>query len=247
LRSAASKGFFAWFRRQKADVLCVQELKASEQQLAAREFGVRGFRCSIHAAQRPGYSGVAIYSRREPSNVLRGFGDAEFDAEGRYLEAHFGSLVVVSTYFPSGSAGPARQAAKFRFLAAFEQRLAALRAAQVPYLFCGDFNIAHKPIDLKNWRANQDYPGFTPEERAWMDALLGAHGYVDAFRVIDQRPDQYTWWSSRGRAREKNVGWRIDYQIVSPALSAAVRRVAVYRRNRFSDHAPLTIDYDWEL
>lgn len=247
LRSAASKGFFAWFRRQKADVLCLQELKANEEQLAAAAFTVRGFSRLIHAAQRPGYSGVAIYSRTEPHDVVRGIGDPEFDAEGRYLEAHFGSLVVVSTYFPSGSAGPARQAAKFRFLAAFERRLAALRAAHIPYVFCGDFNIAHKPIDLKNWRANQKYPGFTPEERAWMDELFGAHGYVDAFRVVNQEPDQYTWWSNRGRAWDKNVGWRIDYQVVSPQLSAAVRRVAVYKRNRFSDHAPLTIDYDWEL
>ena len=245
LRSAARKGFFGWFKRQKADVLCVQELKAQAEQLADPSFSVHGFHRVMFPARRPGYSGVAIYARAEPRNVVLGLGVEEFDTEGRYLEAHFGSLVVVSTYFPSGSAGSARQAAKFRFLAAFDRRLAALREHHVPYVFCGDFNIAHKEVDLKNWRANRNYPGFTPEERAWMDTLLGPHGYVDAFRVLNGNGDEYTWWSNRGRAWEKNVGWRIDYQVVSPALKAAVRRVAVYRRNRFSDHAPLTIDYDW--
>ena len=247
LRSAARKGFFRWFARQKADVLCVQELKAQETQLADPVFNLRGFHRVLFSARRPGYSGVAIYARTEPRAVVAGLGVEEFDCEGRYLEAHFGSLVAVSTYFPSGSAGPARQAAKFRFLAAFEQRLAALQSRRVPYIFCGDFNIAHREIDLKNWRANRDYPGFTPAERAWMDTLFGAHGYIDAFRVVNQEPDQYTWWSNRGRAWEKNVGWRIDYQVVSPELSPAVRRVAIYKRNRFSDHAPLTIDYDWPL
>lgn len=247
LRSAARKGFFRWFARQKADVLCVQEIKAREEQLTDRALMVRGFQRHIFPAHRAGYSGVAIYSRVAPRKLVPGLGVEEFDAEGRYLEAHFDSLVVVSTYFPSGSSGPARQEAKFRFLAAFERRLTELARHGVPYVFCGDFNIAHREIDLKNWRANRNYPGFTPEERAWMDLLLGQYGFVDAFRVVNQEPDQYTWWSNRGRAWEKNVGWRIDYQVVSPALAAAVRRVAVYKRNRFSDHAPLTIDYDWEL
>ena len=247
LRSAARKGFFAWFARQKADVLCVQELKAQAKQLTDPVLSVRGFQRLIFPARRPGYSGVGIYARVAPHKVVAGLDVAEFDDEGRYLEAHFDSLVVVSTYFPSGSAGPARQEAKFRFLAAFEQRLAMLKARRVPYVFCGDFNIAHKQIDLKNWRALQNYPGFTPPERAWMDALFGEHGYFDAFRVINQQPDQYTWWSNRGRAWEKNVGWRIDYQVVSPELASTVRRVAVYKRNRFSDHAPLIIDYDWAL
>jgi exodeoxyribonuclease III len=247
LRSAARKGFFRWFRRQNADVLCVQAIKAQEEQLTDRALMCRGFQRHIFPAHRPGYSGVAIYSRVAPRAVVPGIGVDEFDAEGRYLEAHFNSLVVVSTYFPSGSSGPARQEAKFRFLAAFERRLLELARHGVPYVFCGDFNIAHRQIDLKNWRANQKYPGFTPEERAWMDLLLGQHGFVDAFRVVNREPEQYTWWSNRGRAWEKNVGWRIDYQVVSPALAGAVRRVAVYKRNRFSDHAPLTIDYDWEL
>jgi exodeoxyribonuclease III len=247
LRSAARKGFFRWFARQRADVLCVQELKAHEEQLADRAFHSRGFHRVLHPAQRPGYSGVAIYSRAEPHEVVRAIGATEFDAEGRYLEARFGSVAVVSAYFPSGSSSPARQEAKFRFLAAFDKRLEALERSGVPFVFCGDFNMAHRNIDLKNWRANQDYPGFTPPERAWLDSLFTGRGYVDAFRAVNQEPHQYTWWSNRGRAFENNTGWRIDYQVVSPALKAAVQGAGIYKRRRFSDHAPLTIDYDWHL
>ncbi len=247
LRSAARKGFFHWFSRQRADVLCVQELKAQPHQLEDKVFAARGFHRLLVAAQRPGYSGVAIYSRREPLDVVTGLGVTEFDAEGRYLEAHFDSIAVVSAYFPSGSAGPARQAAKFRFLEAFDRRLAALERHRVPFIFCGDFNMAHKNIDLRNWRANRDYPGFTPPERAWLDTLFDGRGFVDAFRAVNAGEGQYTWWSNRGRAWDKNVGWRIDYQVVSPALREVVRAAAIYKRRRFSDHAPLTIDYDWHL
>jgi exodeoxyribonuclease-3 len=245
LRSAARKGFFRWFARQRADVLCVQELKALPHQLEDRVFAANGFHRVLHSAQRPGYSGVAIYCRTEPREVVRSIGEPEFDAEGRYLEVHLDHVAVVSAYFPSGSSSPARQEAKFRFLAAFDRRLEALRRHHVPFVFCGDFNMAHREIDLKNWRANWDYPGFTLPERAWLDTLFDGRGFVDAFRAVNQEPDQYTWWSNRGRAWEKNVGWRIDYQVVSPALRETVRRVAIYRERRFSDHAPLTVDYEW--
>ena len=246
LRSAARKGFFSWFARQRADVLCVQELKARDEQIAAQEFHARGYtRVCVHA-EKAGYSGVAIYSRVEPVEVVRGIGDAEFDREGRYVEARFSGAAVVSAYFPSGSSGPARQEAKFRFLSAFDRRLAELAALRLPFVFCGDFNMAHRPIDLKNWRALQDYPGFTPPERAWLDSLF-TRGFVDAFRAVNQEPHQYTWWSNRGQAWANNTGWRIDYQVVSAALGAAVRNAAIYKRRRFSDHAPLTIDYDWTL
>ena len=247
LRSAARKGFFGWFARQHADVLCVQEIRADEDDLDDRLYRARGFHRLVHGARRRGYSGVAIYSRREPTAVVREIGAEEFDAEGRYLEAQFGSVAIVSAYFPSGSAGPARQEAKFRFLAAFDRRLEALRGEHLPYIFCGDFNMAHREIDLTNWRRLQDYPGFTPPERAWLDGLFGARGFVDAFRAVNQEPGQYTWWSNRGRAWAKNVGWRIDYQVASPALRGAVRGAAIYKRRRFSDHAPLTVDYDWEI
>ena len=246
LRSAARKGFFRWFARQRADFLCVQELKAHEHQLADRAFQARGFHRALYAARRPGYSGVAIYSRNEPVELVRGIGVDEFDDEGRYLEAHFRSVALVSAYFPSGSSGSARHEAKFRFLAAFDKRIADLARHNLPFVFCGDFNMAHRNIDLRNWRANQDYPGFTPPERAWLDTLFDGRGFVDAFRAVNQQPDQYTWWSNRGRAWEKNVGWRIDYQVVSPGNNGPRPvHAAIYKSRRFSDHAPLIVDYEW--
>lgn len=244
LRSAARKGFFDWFARQRADVLCVQELKARAAQLDGAPFERRGYHRYIFDARRPGYSGVALYTRAPPVRVIAGLGSEEFDAEGRYVEAQFRDLAVVSVYLPSGSSGEARQEAKFRFLNMFESHVAALRRRRLPYILCGDFNIAHRAIDLKNWRGNQKNSGFLPEEREWMEVLLTTGGYVDAFRTVNQEPEQYTWWSNRGRAREKNVGWRIDYQIVSKNLQPAVNRAAIYTRKKFSDHAPLTIDYD---
>jgi exodeoxyribonuclease-3 len=237
------KGFFSWFSRQKADVLCVQELKAQPHQLEEHAFHRRGFHRYLFCAEKPGYSGVAIYCREQPHEVVYGYGDPEFDAEGRYVEAVFDDVTVASVYFPSGSSSEERQRAKFRFLPGFEAYIKSKLDAGKPYIFCGDVNIAHKEIDLKNWRSNQKNSGFTPEERAWMNKLIDEVGYVDAFRVVNQEPDQYTWWSNRGRAWEKNVGWRIDYQLVSPDLENAVRAASIYKRRRYSDHSPLTIDY----
>jgi len=243
LRSAGRKGFFSWFVRQKADVLCVQELKAQGPQLKDRLYLPRGFHRQLCCAEKPGYSGVAIYSRKEPDEVVRGYGDAEFDGEGRYVEARFDDVAIASVYFPSGSSSEARQEAKFRFLASFESFLRSRLDDGKPLIFCGDVNIAHKQIDLRNWRSNRKNSGFTPEERAWMDKLVDEIGFVDAFRVVNSEPDQYTWWSNRGRARENNVGWRIDYHLISPDLAHTVERAAIYRRKQFSDHAPLIIDY----
>jgi exodeoxyribonuclease-3 len=244
LRAAARKGFFAWFADQDADVLCVQELKAQTEQLAGDDHHVPGYERFLHTADRPGYSGVALYCRAQPLEVVTGLGVPEFDAEGRYVEARFADVAVASVYFPSGSSSPLRQEAKFRFLAAFDEHLARLRAQHVPYVFCGDLNIAHKEIDLKNSRANRAHPGFTPEERAWLDTLFDGRGFIDCFRAVNPEPDQYTWWSNRGRAYEKNVGWRIDYQIASPCDGPIVRHASIYRNVRFSDHAPLIVDYD---
>ena len=247
LRSAVRKGFFRWFVQQQADVLCVQETRAQEDDLDHRLYRATGFHRVLHCGQRRGYAGVAIFSRREPSEVVRAIGSVEFDGEGRYLEARFGSVAIVSAYFPSGSAGPERQAAKFRFLAAFDRRLDSLREQHLPFIFCGDFNMAHREIDLTNWRRLQDYPGFTPPERAWLDTLFDGRGFVDAFRAVNKQPGHYTWWSNRGRAWAKNVGWRIDYQVASVTLRDAILGAEIYKRRRFSDHAPLTIDYDWEI
>jgi exodeoxyribonuclease-3 len=243
IRSAASKGLFPWLASQDADVICLQETKSQEHQLTGHAVDIPGFHRSFHDAQRPGYSGTAIYSRIRPDEWIPGFGVAEFDREGRYLEARFGKLSVVSLYLPSGSAGPERQASKFRFLRAFLPYLEGLKRRRRQYILCGDWNIAHRPIDLRNWKSNQKNSGFLPEERAWLDELFGRVGYVDAFREVCADPEQYTWWSNRGQAWAKNVGWRIDYQIVSPKLAGAARSARIYKDARFSDHAPLIMDY----
>ncbi len=244
IRSAAAKGLFRWLRRQRADFICLQETKAQEQQLGEHDVTLPGYYSYFSDAQQKGYAGVALYTRHKPERVVRGFGAGEFDREGRYLEVQVGELAVVSLYLPSGSAGPHRQAAKFRFLEAFGPHLERLRRRRRHYILSGDWNIAHRPIDLRNWRSNQKNSGFLPEERAWMDELFGPVGYVDAFREVRPEADLYTWWSNRGQARANNVGWRIDYQVVSGTLAGKARAASIYKEKRFSDHAPLIMDYD---
>jgi len=247
VRSAAKKGLFRWLAAQQPDVVCLQELKCHEADLDAKLHGLKLYE-SCHAfAKKKGYSGVALYSRRQPDEVRRGFASREFDAEGRYVEARLGNVWVVSVYLPSGSAGPHRQASKFRFLKAFLLHLKRLRERNQEIILCGDWNIAHREIDLRNWRSNQKNSGFLPEERAWLTRVFDEIGFVDVFRRLNDKPDQYTWWSNRGQAWAKNVGWRIDYQIATPGIAAAAVRESIYKRRRFSDHAPLTIDYDHHL
>lgn len=246
IRSAARKGLFDWLPQQDADLLCLQETKAQPEDLTTIEAcAPAGWHVFHNSAQRRGYSGVAIYSRRPPDAVLSRLGNEEFDAEGRYLELRFGELSVVSLYLPSGSAGPERQASKFRFMDFFRPRLAEWIGNGRQYVLCGDWNIAHTRLDLKNWRSNQKNSGFLPEERAWMSEVFERLGWVDAYRVLHPQAEAeaYTWWSNRGNARANNVGWRIDYQIITPNLKAAVRRAEVYKDAWFSDHAPLTVDY----
>lgn len=245
IRSAADKGFWKWFHGQNADILCVQELKAQEQDLQAAVRDQQGYRSWLHCAQKKGYSGVGVWSRIEPENVVIGFGSPEFDAEGRYVRLDFKGLSVISVYFPSGTSGDDRQEAKYRFLSAFEAHVTELRKTGREISFCGDVNIAHKEIDIKNWRGNLKHTGFLPEERAWLTHCFDELGWCDVFRRLDPRPDQYTWWSQRGQARAKNVGWRIDYEIATPALAATARATSICRDEKFSDHAPLTVDYDW--
>ena len=243
IRSATAKGVWDWLAQQKADLICVQELKAQAADLSAEMLAPAGYHGHFHYAEKKGYSGVGIYSLRQPDNVAIGFGVREFDDEGRYVRADFGALSLISVYLPSGSSGEHRQESKFRFLEVFRPHLAAMKAEGREFIVCGDLNIAHNEIDLKNWRGNRKNSGFLPEERAWLSGVF-EDGWVDVFRRIDQRPDQYTWWSNRGQAWAKNVGWRIDYQIATPGVAAAARQVSIYTEQRFSDHAPLTIDYE---
>lgn len=246
IRSAASKGFFDWMEGSAADVVCVQETKAQVHQLDLlhRPDGWHSF---FYDAERPGYSGTAIYSRKKPDAVRTGLGFEICDTQGRWIEADFGDLTVVSLYLPSGSASEEAQARKDAFLAELMPRMREWQKAGRSMIVCGDWNIAHKEIDLKNWKGNLKNSGFLPHERAWLTELFDEAGWVDAFREVNQEADQYTWWSNRGQAYAKNVGWRIDYQIVTPDLKPLVRATSIYKEEKFSDHAPLILDYDRAL
>lgn len=244
LRSAERKGFFAWLIKQNADVICLQEIKAQEEHTQDKKFILQGYQAHFHHAEKKGYSGVGIYSKFAPQKIIRGLGWDTVDAEGRYIEADFGTFCIASLYMPSGTSGDARQKIKYDFLARYAKHLNLLASSGKEYIICGDWNIAHKAIDLKNWRANQKNSGFLPDERLWMDKLFGEMGFIDAFRIINQEPEQYTWWSNRGRAREKNVGWRIDYQVITNGLKNKIKSASIYKEQFFSDHAPLTIEYD---
>ena len=250
IRSAANKGFEAWAEGVGADCMGVQELKAQAADVAGRFETVAGLKGHFHFADKKGYSGVGIYTRRKPSAVITGIGNEEFDAEGRWVEARFDTarrkLSIISCYFPSGSSSAERQLAKFRFLALMAPHLVRLKAER-EFILVGDINIAHKEIDLKNWRGNRKNSGFLPEERDWMTHLFEQIGLVDVFRTLNPHPEQYTWWSNRGQAWAKNVGWRIDYQLATPALAKKARSEHIYLEQRFSDHAPLVIDYDFTL
>lgn len=246
IRSAAGKGFYEWLAQQDADIVCLQELKAQAANMTEEMLAPSGYRGDFHYAQKKGYSGVGIYSKREPDAVIEGLGIAEFDNEGRYIEAQFGNLSIVSVYLPSGSSGEERQLVKFKFMAAFLPHLRELRASGREAILCGDWNIAHKEIDLKNWRGNKRNSGFLPEERTWLTGLFEEAGFVDVFRYVHPELEAYTWWSNRGQAWNKNVGWRIDYQIATPGIAARAQTANIYKAQRFSDHAPLIVDYSMD-
>ncbi len=253
MRSAVSKGVLDWLATQQADIVCVQELKAHLVDIPAVALAPTFYTGYFHAAEKKGYSGVGIYARQAPDRVIEGFGNAEFDAEGRYIQVDFGRLSVVSLYLPSGSSSEDRQQAKFRFLDQFRPQLERLameaKNSQREVVLCGDWNIAHQEIDLKNWKSNQKNSGFLPEERAWLSSVFDTSDWVDVYRRLYPAAtgEAYTWWSNRGQAWAKNVGWRIDYQIATPGLAATAQRAEVYKAQRFSDHAPLIMDYDWRL
>ena len=252
IRSAATKGVEAWLAKTTPDCICVQEVKCQAADVQGRFEQLAGLKGHFHFAQKKGYSGVGVYTKHEPSEVIAGFGCPEFDAEGRYLELRFDTpqrkLSIISCYFPSGSSGEERQQAKFRFLDELEPHLTRLQAAR-DFVLCGDVNIAHKEQDLKNWKGNRKNSGFLPEERAWMTKLLTETGLVDVYRRLqpDATEAAYTWWSNRGQAYAKNVGWRLDYHLATPGLAQLAHNEAIYKKQRFSDHAPITVEYDLAL
>ena len=252
IRSASSKGLQAWIEKLALDCICVQEIKAQADDLTGKFDTIAGLPGYFHFAEKKGYSGVGIYSRHTPSDVRAGFDGQAFDAEGRYVELRFDTpgskRSIISCYFPSGSSGEERQQAKYLFLDAIYPHLQALKT-QREFVLCGDINIAHQQIDLKNWKSNQKSSGFLPEERAWMTRLLGDGGLVDVYRQLHPTATDtaYTWWSDRGQAYAKNVGWRLDYHLATPAMAAGAKTAAIYKGEKFSDHAPLSIEYDWQF
>ena len=255
IRSAANKGMEAWVEKTLPDCMCVQEIKAQAADVAGRFESIAGMKGYFQFAEKKGYSGVGVYSRHEPSDVVVGFDAAsggEFDAEGRWVELRFDTPAqkrsIISSYFPSGSSGEDRQAAKFRFLDLMYPHLMSLKKKR-DFILCGDINIAHQNMDLKNWKSNQKNSGFTPEERAWMTQLTTEGGIVDTYRQLEPTAEgeAYTWWSNRGQAYANNVGWRLDYHLATPELARAARKVSIYKDEKFSDHAPITIEYDFTL
>jgi exodeoxyribonuclease-3 len=243
IRAAARKGFFQWLEAENQDVVCIQETKAQEHQLSPDIFMPSAYHCFYHDAQKKGYSGTAIYCKSEPVSVKRGIGWEDFDNEGRWLEVDLGELIVVSLYLPSGSAKEIRQQFKYQSMQRLEQEFERLKNTHKPFIICGDWNIVHKEIDIKNWKANQKNSGCLPQERAWLSKLFDEMDLVDAYREVEKAPHNYTWWSNRGQAWANNVGWRIDYHITSKDLRDKVVSASIYKDERFSDHAPLTLEY----
>lgn len=244
IRSAASKGFFNWIASETPDIVCVQELKAQQADMTGEMLSPAGYHGFFHYAVKKGYSGVGIYSKQKPDRVIEGIGHPGFDAEGRFIRADFGDLSVISVYLPSGSSGPERQDAKFKFLDEFMPVMDSLLSEKRQFIVCGDWNIAHQEADLKNWKGNKKNSGFLPEERAWLTELY-ERGWVDVYRQLypDATDECYTWWSNRGQAYAKNVGWRIDLHVATKEIADKAVNCSIYKGVKFSDHAPLSIEY----
>ena len=244
VRAAARKGFFEWLPSLNADVVCLQETRASQSQLDAEIFWPDDYFCYYFEAQKKGYSGTAIFSRVEPNTVTKGLGFELADDEARYIQADYEGFSVASIYLPSGTSGEVRQVLKMDFLKRLSNDLLRKKRDGREYIICGDWNMCHKEVDLKNWKANRKNSGFLPEEREWLDELYGTIGFRDAFREVNKEDGQYSWWSNRGQARANNVGWRLDYQVVTPGLADKVIKASIFRDKSFSDHAPVIIDYN---
>jgi len=247
IRSAFSKGFFDWLQTQHADVICLQEIRIMHEQLTEKMINPGKLNSVFEFAEKRGYSGVGMFFRKRPDRIQKGIGLSDIDSEGRFIQADYGKLSIVSLYLPSGTSGEVRQNFKYKTMDYFEKWLLNARDSGREFIICGDWNIAHKEIDLKNWKSNQKNSGFLPAEREWMTKIFKELGFVDVFRRLNQNAEQYTWWSNRGRSWEKNVGWRIDYQVATPYVASKANGESIFREQRFSDHAPLIIDYDYKL
>jgi exodeoxyribonuclease-3 len=245
IRAAQRKGFFEWLAEVKPDIICLQELKAQLNQLPAPTFWPENYHCHYQPAEKKGYSGVALFSRKQPDRIIESMDWSVANSEGRYIEAVFGDLHIASIYLPSGTSGNERQAIKYQCMDKLRTRMQQQLTSGKDYILCADWNIAHTKKDIRNWQSNQKNSGFLPEERAWLDQLYDEDGWIDAFRVVNQEPYHYSWWSNRGRSWTNNVGWRIDYQLITPSLRDRIQHVEIYKQQRFSDHAPVLIEYDY--
>ena len=246
IRAALKKGLLDWLKKENADFICLQETKLQMKEVVDA-YQIEGYHLFHHDALKPGYSGVAIYSKHKPKKVIVGLGFPIADDEGRHIRLDIDNFSIISIYLPSGSSSEARQQVKFEFMKFYEPYLKKLIKSGRDVIICGDWNIVHQRIDIKNWSGNQKHSGCLPEERAWLHYLLTKVNWVDAFRMLNQEADQYTWWSQRGQARAKNVGWRIDYQMVTPSLGDKIKSVSIYKETKLSDHAPVIVEYDYTI
>jgi exodeoxyribonuclease-3 len=241
IRSAMGKGLLNWMESRNADVYCFQETKADRTQIDHAPFELFGYKSYWFSAQKKGYSGVAIFTKKEPDNVVYGFGDPGYDAEGRIVRVDYGDLSIISVYIPSGSSGEERQAYKMVWLDHFYRYIEKLRSERQKLIICGDYNICHKPIDIHDPVSNKKSSGFLPEEREWMDRFF-ASGMVDTFREFNPEPHQYSWWTFRAGARERNKGWRIDYCSVTENLRPELKGAGILQQVVHSDHCPVWVE-----
>lgn len=244
IEQAADRGFFDWMVQQDADVVCLQNLRAKEYQLDGDRYHPDGYNAYFFDAFEDGYSGVAIYTRELPKAIMTGLGFELCDFHGRFIQADFDKVSVASMSIPSGLKGPEAQALKEEYLELFMGHLKKTLRKRRDFIFCGTYQIAHKPIDLSNWYVNQSVSGFLPQEREWMEEVLGDMGYIDAFRRVNKAERQYTWWPDYNRAWTLNEGARLDYQLATPNLRNSVKAARIYRDEQFSEHAPVIIDYN---
>lgn len=244
IRAAISKGFIDWLKTENPDILCIQETKLQQGQIDTTDFEKLGYHHYWYYAEKKGYSGVALFTKYKPEGISNGIGIQKFDSEGRLIRADFGDVTLLATYFPSGTTGDVRQAVKMEWLEELLKFTSQLQKVRPKLIVSGDFNICHKPIDINHPEKHETYSGFLPEEREWFDRFVGS-GFVDSFRVFNQQSEQYSWWSYRANSRAKNLGWRIDYHMVTELIKPFLKNAVILNNVYHSDHCPISMEIDF--